>query len=301
MRFLLLSVGFFLWSAVGADAQTTSWIGTVGDWGVAGNWSDGEPTPGTDVVIPNAATVSVTQDGEACKSLTTGTLGGPTLFIDSGSLAVTGRLHVASMVSGVVSHRGGTVTAGDLLVTSPGASGSYTMTGGSLTLGSAVIGYNDVGMAGSFVQSLTSPSCTINGPLHIDRAGSWNCGAGSLTSGAVTLDGAFTLINQPTISLAAFTMSETARLSVAVGPTGVGTMMVTGTATLSGTLLVTDIGAANGTYEVLRAGAIEGSFVMESLFPDWAWYVDGNALFLTKGQVPVEATTWGGIKTLTHE
>ena len=56
-------------------AQTTNWIGSVGDWGTSSNWSDGEPTLDVDAVLPSAGTPTVTLTGEACRSLRTGTIG----------------------------------------------------------------------------------------------------------------------------------------------------------------------------------------------------------------------------------
>jgi hypothetical protein len=67
---------------------------------------------------------------------------------------------------------------------------------------------------------------------------------------------------------------------------------------LNGTFKVFDFAAPNGTYEVLRAESIVGTFDAVELpaTGDWSWRIEGNSVFVSKGPVPVEATTWSGIK-----
>ena len=284
-----------------AGAQTTSWTAGLGDWGTAANWSDGEPTADVDAEMPITGTAIVTLAGETCRRFTMGAGGsGSVLRINTGSLTVVERLHVGAGFSSTVQHFGGTLSAGELVLGDL-APAAYSMTGGTLTLGSARIG-DDSPSSGTFSTGAGSLSCTIMGSLRIAPGGSFVFGAGTLNVGAsasdtTVVEGAFQIANLPAISMTGFKMSDDGALHVLILPTGVSTIMVTGAAVLNGQLLITEVGAPNGTYEILRGNPLQGTFDMATLPDDWAWRVEGNSLLVTKGQVPVERSSWGGIKS----
>jgi len=83
----------------------------------------------------------------------------------------------------------------------------------------------------------------------------------------------------------------------AVSSGGTAPIVVTGTAQLGGQLEVADIFAGDGTYEIMRADSFQGTFDSVLLPDSWSWRIEGHSLLLTKGPVPVEATSWGRIKS----
>lgn len=283
-------------------SQTTEWVGAVGDWHTASNWSNGVPVAGTDAIVPFSATPTVTLAGAICRNLSTGTgSGGSTLRIQSGSLAVAQMLHVATAHNVAAQQSGGAVNANELVLGNPNATGAYTLTGGTLTAATVRVGTLDPTSGGIFSLSGASPQCAIGDSLVLGPDGSFVCGAGTLTvgsggSGGTRVDGAFTLTNAPSVTMSGFTMGPNGTLSVALLPTGIGTITVTGTAVLSGTLLVTDVAAPNGTYEILSAGSLEGGFDSSFLPPSVSLRVEGGTVSLIKGTVPVEPVSWGRVK-----
>ncbi len=287
-----------------ARAQTTAWTNTdFGDWTEASNWTNGVPTAGVDVELDTSGSLLVTTGGAACRNLTSGiSTPGSYLWIEGGALDVSQSLHVGSGASANLYIEGGSVSAPMLVLGSPGASGDAIMSGGSLSVESATLGATAPSSGGSMSMTVGDPSWTVSGSLHITELGSVGCAAGTLRVGSspvdgIILDGQFTLDNNPVISTTGLTISSTALFTVGVGVSGISPIVVDGAARLGGQLLVTDIFAAAGTYEIIRAGSFQGAFDSVSLPDDWSWRIAGNSFLLTKGPVPVEATTWGRLKT----
>lgn len=285
-----------------ARATVTSWLGSTGDWGNAAKWSAGEPTAGDDAEVPNSSTVQVTLAGETCANLTMGaTLGGCTLHVMSGALNVVGRAHIADTAPATLLLQGGTLTAAEFRLGNTGNGiGSATVSGGTLNAGTITIGDDPAG-SGTFSTTATTPLVRVTGNLYVKKGGSYVCGAGTLNVGTqptdgVFVDGAFSLVNKPTVTLTSLTLTSTATLSVTLIPSFFGRIDVAGPATLDGKLLVGDVGMADGTYEVLRANPLQGTFSSQFLPANWSWRVEGNSLLLTKGPVPVTPTSWGRIK-----
>jgi len=299
--FSLISALFSLFALSPAAAQTTTWTGTTGDWSTASNWSNGEPTASTDVVIP-FGTPTITLAGEVCRNLTTGTQnGGSILQISSGSLTVSGTLAVSQAFSSTVQHFGGLVTADVLNLGGGGISAAYVMTQGTLHLGSAQIGGSGtLDAVFSFGPSVTG--CTISGSLHINSGGHMVVGGGnfqvgtSATDSVVVSGGAFSVVNKPTITMMSFTMKNNAILAVAVSPGVPKIIMVSGSAVLEGQFIITDVLAPKGTYEVLRANSLQGSFSGVTSPQGWSYKIEGNSLFVVKADVAAEPATWSGLK-----
>jgi hypothetical protein len=285
-----------------AGAQTTTWIGSLGDWGTASNWSDGVPTAGVDAVVPGNATVMVTLPSEVCRNLTTGTsASNTTLRFQSGDLTVGQTLDIGPNASSAVEHFGGAISAGELILGSTTSASSYTMTGGTLTLGSAQIGSDQQFSSGLFTMSATTPMCTITGPLSIGATGSVVCGAGTLHVGTTSTDtvrvrGTLSVSNAPEVTMTRLTITGTGIFSVGIGVTGVPTVIVSGQVDLAGTFQILDILASDGTYEVLRGNPVVGTFDTVFLPSGWSWRIDGNSLLVIKATQAVESTSWGRVK-----
>jgi hypothetical protein len=217
-------------------------------------------------------------------------------------LSVSDRLWIASSQAATMLQTFGALTVGDFVLGSATGPGAVTMSGGSFTAGTATIGDTNALGTGTFSMTAGNPVCTFSTSLLVLKGGSFVCGAGGLNVGTAAgegavIEGAFALENAPAITMKRFTMFGTGTLSILVGPTGVSRINVDGTATLAGTLLVNDVLAPNGSYEVVRATTLQGTFASVFLPPNWSWRTQGASMFITKGEVPVKAVTWGEVKS----
>lgn len=241
-----------------AKAQSTSWTAASGDWGTGSNWSAGEPTAGVDAHLNITGMATVTLAGETCRSLLMGAPGGALLDLNGGSLAVDNA--TVGMASPNV---------GASLATSP----------------------------------IGNPVLTVAHSLTIGRFADLVAGGGTITIGTSAADslvvlGTLQLMNTPTLTVTNLAMRSQSVLSSFVLFTGFKGLVATGTAVLKGTLKVFDFSAPDGTYEVVSAAAISGTFDAVELpaTGNWSWRIEGNKVLVTKGVVPVEATTWSGVK-----
>lgn len=295
-----------LLAAPSSRAQsTTTWFGSVGDWSVAANWSNGEPTATSTAVLTFAGTVNVTQPGEVCRSLWLGMTGGiVSAVITGGTLSVSDSLRVGAVGSGSVQHQSGTVSAGKVILGSPGQSGSYLHFAGSLTTARLECGTRAINSSGTYSSSVQSPVCTITDSLYIGPSGSYVCGAGTLTvgsggNGGVLVDrGAFQVINTPVMNVAGFKMTAGATFTRTIIFGSNSTLVSSGPVVLDGQLLVLDLSTPDGSYELIRGNPLTGTFDITSLPPtgNWSWRIEGNSLWVTRGTVPVEPTTWSRVK-----
>ena len=123
-------VGYCTFARI-TSQPATDWAhdpGTPGDWSTATNWTSGEPTSAYDACIDNGGTAQITQEGEACASLSIGeTTAGTRLEVTSGSLSVKWKLNIAA--HGTLKLDGGTVAATDMTV-----SGTFHFRAGTLEL-----------------------------------------------------------------------------------------------------------------------------------------------------------------------
>lgn len=290
--------------APAAHAQVTTWFGSTGNWGTAANWSNGEPTADLDAVLTAAGTAQVTASGETCRNLIVGTVGGgPSVTISGGSLSVVHRIQVPRASSGTISQTLGAVSADSLVLGAASSIGQYQMSGGTLTVNHLVIGTAENASTGQFTTNVANPNLTVTHTLTIGRGANIVHGAGTLNAGTAVTDsvvvlGAWQMINRPTTRVTNFVLRDGASLTATVLFNGITPVIAGGAVVLNGTLIVNDLTAPNGTYELLRGNPLTGAFDTVNLpaVGDWSWRIEGNSLLVTKGPVPVAATTWGAIK-----
>jgi autotransporter-associated beta strand protein len=103
----------------------------AGDWSNPSNWSGGEPGSNTSTFVDNGGTVTVTQSGAVCASLSIGSSG--TLQMTGGDLTMeAGSLTVGDLGAGTFMQSGGTTKVnwwGLYLGYNAGCSGTYILTG----------------------------------------------------------------------------------------------------------------------------------------------------------------------------
>lgn len=295
---LSLALGFTLPPAVQAQSVTV-WSGAVGDWSTAANWSAGEPISTVDAIMRGGGGALVTQPGETCRSLEVGLdeLGSSLRLEDGGVLDVLELLHVGSVRPASVDHRGGTLSAGQLILGDPSSTGIYTLRDGTLAAGSARIG--DLTVNSGTLTATTSGTTSIAVSLDLDVAlgGSVILGGGSLAVGGdLGVDGFLQITELPTVTTGTLTLGDASILGISAGPPGAATLVSLGRATLDGSLIVTDLLAPDGTYEILRGNPIEGAFDLVLIPAGWTWRIEGGSFLVTKGEVPVQPTTWSGLK-----
>lgn len=307
----LQAIGWFLAGslsllpAVAAQAQSaTTWTGGDGDWGTGANWSGGEPNGSVDALFQAVGTATVSQAGESCRNLRLGTSGSVTVNVSAGgSLAVTNRIQVPVAGQGKIYQDGGSVTADSLVLGAGGSYGEYEMKGGTLTVGNAIVG---IAPGANFsTGGLANPVMTVTHSLRLGAFADIVAGAGTISVGTSAADslvvlGTFQITGSPTITTTNYVMRNESVLSAFVFSTGIAPIVSSGAAILDGTLKVLDIGggAANGTYELVRGNPLSGAFdgVQLPATGDWSWHIAGNSVFISKGPVAVETTTWSRIK-----
>jgi hypothetical protein len=287
-----------------AHAQSTSWIGNIGDWSVASNWSNGEPTAALDAVIPGAALVNVTMAGETCRNLVVGTnFDNPTLSVNAGSLTVLETIQVPMAGSGGVHQQNGQVSADSLILGTTSSIGQYAIDRGTLAVNHLLVGTTHTASSANFTTTGTNPTVNVAHTLIINKGANNVHGTGTLNFGTTSADsiivlGAWQMANRPTTNATNFVMRPMSTMNVTVLFEGITPVVATGTARLDGTLNVFDVLAPEGTWELIRGNPLAGAFDSVVLPPagNWSWRVEGNSLFITKGTVAVEPTTWGRVK-----
>jgi hypothetical protein len=246
--------------------------------------------------IPTGS-VTVNQADEACASLQLGSASGTFVpfLVQGGSLTVAGTLTVSAAN---VTHAAGEVAV-ERLECGGERSGTYTMFGGGLTAATCVLGSQP--RIGSL--SVAPGRFTVLDSLIVSQGGSILLfgPATEAELGHVVVRGVFTVSGRSqTMTADSFTMQDFSRLHAGAVIGGVGLIQVAGTAVLNGTIEVQVTTAIpDGTFELLRAGTLEGTFDDEDLpGPEWTWFIEGNSLFLRKGEMsPVETTSWSRIKS----
>jgi len=189
-----------------ADAQTSTFSVTTGDYLTAGNWNAGVPSGDISAAINTGRTAQLAGAAptiNSSRTLSVGSSGGTrgTLELNTGAdLTVNGFVSIASAGlagsanSGVVNHNGGTLTVATLNVGTGLASGQtpantdpgvYNLAGGTLTATTLLLTPNS--SRGEMVVSGGTANVTT---MTIGNNG----GAGELTisGGAVNVSGAFT-------------------------------------------------------------------------------------------------------------
>ncbi len=153
----LAAAALLLLSSPQARADDT-WNVASGDWSSAGNWSGSVvPTSTDNADIFNDGTVTITQTGEVCNSLSIdSSTGNGSVQMTSGSLTVGSSAFVGYSGMGNFTQSGGTNSCNDYygglyLGYNSGSSGTYSLTGtGELFTSNEYVGYSGTG---NFTQS----------------------------------------------------------------------------------------------------------------------------------------------------
>ena len=259
----LLALAMGLTMAGAALGQSTTWTGGSADWGTGSNWSAGEPTAGVDAIVNSPSNPMVTQSGEVCRNLLMGSAGGALL----------------------------------------------DLTGGSLTVNSATVGMASPNVGASIALSaIGNPVLTVTHSLTLGALADVVAGGGTLNIGTTASDslvlfGTFQLTNTQTVNVTNLSMRDGSVFSCVVGFTGLTGIVVSGTAVLNGKLKVQDFFSPDATYEIIRANNLVGTFDTVELpaAGNWSWRIEGNSVFLTKGEVAVEPATWSAVKSRSLE
>ena len=301
---LFLAGALSLLPAAAAQGQSTTWTGGTGDWGTGANWSGGEPSASVDALFQAVGTATVNQAGESCRNLLLGTSGSVTLnVVAGGALAVMNRIQVPVGAQGTINQSGGSVTADSLVLGALGAFGDYEIEGGTLTVGHASIGPGVSGSGATMATKLGNPVVTVTHSLTLRSFSDFVAGTGTISVGTTAADslvvfGTFQMNGTPTVNTTNFVMKNDSRLSATMTFIGMTPIVSSGAAILDGKLIVNDFGVANGTYELVRGNPLSGAFddVQLPAAGDWSWHIAGNSLFISKGPVATETTTWSRIK-----
>lgn len=277
-----------------ASATETHWAVASGNWSTPENWDNGEPTADCAATVADG-NATINEAGEVCASLHVGPESGTlaTLQMNTGTLTVAGTVTASR---GIISHFSGTAVYGRLEL-GGSATGSYAQGAGSLTVGTLVAG--SATKTGAF--SISSGTFTVNDSTVINRFGSLVLNGFQTTStlGHVVAHGGFSVANGGApITAESLIMDASTRVLAGMGPGGISRVDVAGPAVLGGSIQIQDVNNIfDGTFEFIRAENLSGSFTTENLPERWSWYVEGNSLFLRKGDPsPVQGTSWGRIK-----
>lgn len=293
VRFALV---FCLFAGIGnASATETEWTAASGDWSTSENWTNGEPIADCRALVANG-NATITQAGEVCSELRVGPDSGTIAFLqmNNGTLDVSGAV---LLDRGVMSQFNGASNFGRLHCGGE-STGSFTQGNGFVAVGTLVAGSSEA--TGTY--SLSTGTLDVSDSTIVNRFGSIVLSGFNTTSalGHVTVAGGFSVANGSNpIAAESLVMAETARTLLTVGPGVISLIDVNGAVVIDGSLQIQDPqDVADGTYELFRGSSITGGFSSEDLPGDrWSWFVEGNSLFIRKGDpTPVTPTTWGSLK-----
>lgn len=129
----------------GASVQGATHLTSTGDWSIGTNWDNGEPDAAKTAFVGGGLTATIDQAGETA------------------GLLVVGHNETVSPGDGAMSQTGGDLTlTHDLILGQTGRSGAYRMTGGTATVGGAVLD------AGTSTLQVDEGTMTVAGGLSVD-------------------------------------------------------------------------------------------------------------------------------------
>jgi len=274
----------------GARAATYNWGVSSGDWSQAASWG-ATTLPGSgDVALINGGTATVSTIGPVCNTLSLGSTpgGGGTLLVQTGgSLSATNQEEFGLYGTGNLTQSGGTNAVQSALGIGiySGSSGSYTLTAGSLSVGTA---YGvDVGYQGTGTFTQSGGTSTITSALYL----------GHVPGGSGT-----------------YGLSSTGVLSAAteyVGDSGTGSFTQSGGSnTVNGALYLGYSSGGNGSYllsngQLTASGEAIAYRASTSTFTQsggnnavGSLYVGAGSYTLTGGTLVVAESIDGGPGTL---
>jgi hypothetical protein len=226
-------------TTIGGDLQVAAQVSGAGSFSIFGGGAtvSGNAYIGVNGTLggaygQSAGTFHVGGTGGLYLGLASGVSGSASLF-GSGILQVTANEYVGYGGLGAFAQSAGSNSASQLLLGNlPGSSGTYTLSGGTLTVGQE---YPGIGGPGTFIQTGGSH---VTGFLRIGQAGA---GSYSMTNG--------TLLNTAEVS---------------VGYSGVGTFTQSGGTVSGGAWFIGDFGGGSGTYTLSN-----GVFNNQSVAVGW--------------------------------
>ena len=149
------------------SAANVYWLATSSsDWSATSSWSgSASPTSSDSTFIVNGGTATITQSGEVCSYLTIGGTGSGTIKMNSGSLMENNFVYgeqIGNASPGSFLQSGGThsIAPSLLLGNLGGATGTYALSGGSLSAPTV-----DVGNSGPGIFTQSGGTCSITSEL----------------------------------------------------------------------------------------------------------------------------------------
>lgn len=298
----LVLCGFALAQPQRADATTTTWTGTSGDWFSGTNWSNGVPNSSKDALINNGGKAAITSSGAAAHSLILGQYYQDSGEVDAGTSAdlnVSSAIYVGSLGTGTLNiSNGATVESitGYIAASAvaPASNGSVTVTGSNSTWNVGRINFlssrlfvsgNENGDGGTGLLSITNGGAVL--VTNNNNYASVTVGS----SGTLTGNGTLATTSEPTVvvkgtlapssgtlsvggslSTSNLILFNTATTACDVTPQDAPTtpqVDISGTALLDGRLSVTMTGTftcATTRYTLLHsAGVLNGTFQSVSI------------------------------------
>ncbi len=231
MRSAVLSIVVVVTMCSAAMGATRYWNAGTGNWNTDSYWGGYEPTSSDSAHINNGGTAQVTYSGEVASSVTLGSAAG-----ESGSLqVVAGNLSVGSLTAGrygtgSITQSNGAITINTSLNLGQydGSSGSYNLSGGSLSGVWEYIGFS--------------------GPAEFIHSGGTNA-ATRISVGLSTNGASYTLSGTGSVNCE--------DMLIAGNLNGQGTFAQTGgTNTVTDTLTVAGTTGANGEYSLSGTGVL---------------------------------------------
>ncbi len=259
------------------------------DWSVASSWSGTAiPTSSDFVYIVNGGTAAITQAGPVCSRLTLGGSGNGTIKMTSGSLIIIDPIYeefIGNASPGNFVQSGGTHSVAHVLSLGNlgGATGTYSLSGGSLAVPTL-----DVGNSGPGIFTQSGGTCSISSELDVGISpGSGTCtlsGSGLLVavqevigdqdSGIFTQSGGTNTVSNKLV------VGQNEGASGTYNLNG-GLLIVTGSLTTSG-----GSAAFNMNGGTLQGGAYFTSTVPVSIGPGSNAYFDvGSGTMILSGGV----------------
>ena len=274
-------------------AATQTWTVLSGDWHTPSNWGGTTPTKGLNAAIVNGGTATVTQLGETCRVLSLGSSSSAesgTVQMNAGSLSAIFNELIGNSGPGIFTQSGGTHSADLYLGNLGGGSGTYNLSGGSLSTSSVVIGNSG---PGSFTQTGGTHSVSSEMYLGYDTGSS-----GTYTlSGSGLLSASFESVGG--LGIGNFTQSggthSASGLVLAESASSAGIYNLNGgLLTLSG--LIEGLGSAAFNFS---GGTFQAGSTFSTSMPIVLGEAGSNAVFDTGGNNLTLSGGLGGFGSLT--
>jgi len=244
---LAMLAAILLLSSSVTEAADLSWNASSSDWSTASNWlpSPGtEPTSSDNAKINNGGTATITQSGEACNNLYLG---------------------YGSTEAGTIEMSNGSLTVSKYCGVGYFGTGTFTQTGGSVSIGNNISDPNRSLTCGCNSKSNGTYNLSGTGQLSVPIEYIGNTGTGIFTqSGGINSITNDLYLGEILNSSGTYNLSDAGQLSASreyIGRFGTGIFTQTGgTNTISSALYIASLGASSGTYNLNG-----GTLILESI------------------------------------